>query len=270
MVACAGGTEDATAISTAALELAESSGDWPAIIRVLKSLGAHELALGDVDAAVGHLMQGVLVERTSGFDQRTVRIIPDAIEALIAAERSNEAAPIVAEFEQRVGPWAAATGARCRGLFDAAAGDLPSALASLERAMREHDRVPRPFERARTLLCLGTVQRRARQQRAARESLEEACRLFESLGSAAWAARARAESSRIAGRAASRLALTPTEEQVAKLVTDGLTNAEVAASMFISVKTVEANLTRIYRKVGVSSRRELARHLRDAPAPSRI
>jgi DNA-binding CsgD family transcriptional regulator len=269
MVACARSTDDAVSVGMAALELAEVSGDWPAIIRILKSLGAHELALGNVDAAVGHLMHGVVVERSSGFDQRTVRIIPDAVEALVAAERTAEAAPIVAEFERRAGPWAAATGARCRGLLDAASGNLPAALVSLERAMQEHDRVPRPFERARTLLCLGSVQRRARQQRAARESLEEARRLFLSVGSIAWADRASAELKRIAGRASNRLALTPTEEQVAKLVADGLTNAEVAAAMFISIKTVEANLTRIYRKLGLSSRRELARHVREA-SPSGV
>jgi DNA-binding CsgD family transcriptional regulator len=186
----------------------------------------------------------------------------------IAPARESTKPPLVAELERRVGPWAAATGARCRGLLEAATGNLPAASASLERAMREHDHVPRPFERARTLLCLGTVQRRARRQRAARESLEEACRSFESLGSAAWADRAHAEMNRIAGRAANRIALTPTEEQVTKLVADGLTNAEVAASMFISVKTVEANLTRIYRKLGVSSRRELARHVRDTSPSS--
>ena len=100
-------------------------------------------------------------------------------------------------------------------------------------------------------------------QRAARESLESALRRFDALGAARWADRARTELHRIAGRASDPLALTPTEEQVAKLVADGQTNPEVAAALFISVKTVEANLTRIYRKLGVTSRRELAHH-RDA------
>jgi DNA-binding CsgD family transcriptional regulator len=178
--------------------------------------------------------------------------------------------PLVDELERRGArsgrPWALATGARCRGLLEAASGNLTDAEASLERAMCEHDRLPRPFERARTLLSLGTVQRRRRKQRAARESLDEARRTFESLGATAWAERARSELSRIAGRAATPLALTPTEAQVAKLVADGRTNPEVAATLFISVKTVEANLTRIYRKLGVSSRRQLARQFSVVPA----
>jgi DNA-binding NarL/FixJ family response regulator len=81
------------------------------------------------------------------------------------------------------------------------------------------------------------------------------------LGAARWTDRARAELGRIAGRASNPLALTPTEEQVATLVAEGRMNNEVGAALFLSVKTVEANLTRIYRKLGLSSRRELARHM---------
>jgi DNA-binding CsgD family transcriptional regulator len=107
--------------------------------------------------------------------------------------------------------------------------------------------------------------RRLRRQRAARESLDEARQLFETLRAARWTDRATTELARIAGRASNPFALTPTEEQVATLVADGRTNPEVAASLFISVKTVEANLTRIYRKLGVSSRRELTRRIQDIP-----
>ncbi len=128
----------------------------------------------------------------------------------------------------------------------------------LEIAVREHERLPQPFERARTLSALGMVQRRAKRKRPARDSLQEAVRLFDLLGASLWAARVRAEVGRIGGRATSAFALTPTEEQVASLAADGRTNREVAAALFMSVKTVETNLTRIYRKLGVTSRRELA------------
>jgi DNA-binding CsgD family transcriptional regulator len=141
-----------------------------------------------------------------------------------------------------------------------ATGRLSQAV--LERAVDEHERLPQPFERARTLLALGTVQRRARHQRAARETLEEAARCFDALGAPTWATKARTELGRIGGRATTRLVLTATEQQVANLVADGLTNREVATSLFFSAKTVETNLTRIYRKLGVSSRRELARRMR--------
>lgn len=269
MVACFRGTDDAEATGAASLATAEAAGDWPAIIRIRRALGVHALSIGEVEEAVDHLARGIAVERSSGYDQRTVRIVPDAVEALVATGRWRDAEPLVAGLE-RLGstsgrPWALATGARCRGLVQAATGHLDEAQASFVIAVREHDRLPRSFERARTLLCLGVVQRRARHQRAARESLDDALRSFDAVGAVRWADRARAELRRIAGRASSPLALTPTEEQIAVLVADGLTNNEVASSMFISVKTVEANLTRIYRKLGVSSRRELMRQWRGGP-----
>jgi DNA-binding CsgD family transcriptional regulator len=273
MVACSRGSTDAIAISEAALAVADAAGDWPAIIRILKAVGVHELSIGNVDAAVDHLVRGITIEKSSGYDHRTLRIVPDAVEALIAAERTQEAVPLVHELERagaRSGrPWAHATGARCRGLLYAANGQLADAITSFEIAMREHDRLPRPFERARTLVLLGATQRRLRQQRAARESLCEARQSFEALGAARWCDRAAAELDRIGGRASTPHSLTPTEEQVAKLVADGRTNGEVAAALFISVKTVEANLTRIYRKVAVSSRRELSRHIQDVEAADR-
>ena len=140
------------------------------------------------EAAVDHLERGIALTKSSGYDHRTVRIVADAVEALIAVERWNEAAPLVDELE-RCGaksdrPWALATGARCRGLLQAATGHLAEAEPSVEIATREHQRLPRPFERGRTLLSLGVVQRRLRRQRAARESLNEAHRIFETLGPA--------------------------------------------------------------------------------------
>jgi DNA-binding CsgD family transcriptional regulator len=272
MVACFRGTAEAASISTASLAIAEAAGDWSAMIRILKAVGVHELSIGNLEAALDHLRSGIALTKSSGYDHRTVRIVPDAVEALLAVERRDEAAPLVAELERCAAtsdrPWALATGARCRGLLHAASGDLAEAEASLRVALREHERLPRPFERGRTLLSLGVVQRRLRRQRAARESLTEARRIFETLGAARWADRSRAELARIAGRASHPLALTPTEEQVAALVADGRTNHEVAGSLFISIKTVEANLTRIYRKLGVSSRRELARRMQgDQPSP---
>jgi DNA-binding CsgD family transcriptional regulator len=266
MVACFRGATEAVSISTVGISAAEAAGDWSAMIRILKAVGVHELSIGNIAAAVSHLERGIALTKSSGYDHRTVRIVPDAVEALIAVERWPEAVSLVNELE-RCGaasdrPWALATGARCRGLPQAATGHLAEAEASLQIAMRDHQQLPRPFERGRTLLCLGVVQRRLRRQRAARDSLNEARRIFETLGAERWADRAHAELARIAGRASDALALTPTEEQVATLVADGYTNHETATSLFISVKTVEANLTRIYRKLGVSSRRELARRIR--------
>jgi DNA-binding CsgD family transcriptional regulator len=159
-------------------------------------------------------------------------------------------------------PWALAAAARARGLLEAVSGDLTPAQTALKGALREHERLPQPFELARTLLVMGSVQRRAKRRREARESLGQALVIFQELGASLWMDKTRAELGRIGGRATSPLDLTPTEERVAELVTEGQTNREVAASLFLSVKTVETNLTRIYRKLAVSSRRQLARRMR--------
>ena len=140
----------------------------------------------------------------------------------------------------------------------AARGDLPAASAAADEAVIQHDRLPLPFELGRTLLVKGTVQRRAKRKREARDTLEQALEIFEGLGAVQWAERTRAELARIGGRAPSSVDLTPTETRVAELVAAGGTNREVADALFVSVHTVEANLKRIYRKLGIRSRTELA------------
>ena len=128
--------------------------------------------------------------------------------------------------------------------------------------MAVHEDVPQPFDRARTLLALGTVQRRAKQRADARRTLETALALFEELGAALWTERARAEIARLGGRRArDRDELTETERRIAELAASGRSNREIAGELFVSERTVEANLTRAYRKLGVRSRTELARRL---------
>ena len=144
----------------------------------------------------------------------------------------------------------------------AARGDLAGASASGDEAVRVHDRLPLPFELGRTLLVRGTVERRAKRKREARDTLTKALEIFDGLGATLWADTARAELARIGGRAPSSLELTPTEEEVAALVAAGSTNREAADALFISIHTVEANLKRIYRKLGVRSRTELASKFR--------
>jgi DNA-binding CsgD family transcriptional regulator len=123
-----------------------------------------------------------------------------------------------------------------------------------------------PFEVARTLLAEGVIERRRKQKRAARESLERAAAVFDDLGAKLWADKARAELARVSGRRPGGHELTETERRVAALVAEGLANKEVAAALFVTVHTVEAHLSRIYRKLGIRSRRELARML-TGPAP---
>ena len=127
-----------------------------------------------------------------------------------------------------------------------------------------------PFERARTLLVFGEVRRRAKQKRAAREVLEAALAAFEELGAELWAKRARAELARIGGRVPTGETLTPAERRVAELVAEGRPTKLVAAELFVSVKTVEGHLSRIYAKLSVRSRAELAaRFARERPPLNR-
>ncbi len=131
------------------------------------------------------------------------------------------------------------------------------ALADYEEALGWHSKVDLPLDRARTLLALGGTQRRIKRRREARATLEEALAVFEGIGAALWAERARAELARISGRAATPGALTPAEERVAALVAEGKTNREVAAALFLSDRTVEGHLTRIFGKLGIRHRAEV-------------
>jgi DNA-binding NarL/FixJ family response regulator len=124
------------------------------------------------------------------------------------------------------------------------------------------------FELARTWLVCGEALRRLRRPAAARRPLLDAQRAFEALGALPWAARAAAELAAAGHRPVQRQAsppdvdqLTPQELQVARAIGEGLSNTEAATALFLSRKTVEAHLTRIYRKLGIRSRSDLARCL---------
>jgi DNA-binding CsgD family transcriptional regulator len=227
-------------------------------------LGFIELSRADPAAAARHLEPAISVARDHGVEDPSVfPIWADAIEAFIGSRQLERALPILEWLEERGRtldrPWALATSARCRALLSAAKGDLAGALAAVETALREHERLlPRQFELGRTLLVKGRIARRVKQRRVAREALERAVEIFDELGAPLWSKQAGDELGRIGGRA-SGSALTPTQARIAELVAAGHTNREIADEMFVSVKTVEANLSKIYRKLGVSSRRELAR-----------
>jgi DNA-binding NarL/FixJ family response regulator len=124
--------------------------------------------------------------------------------------------------------------------------------------VKHHERLPDPFELARTLLVQGTIRRRAKQKRPAREALDAALEIFERLGAIPWAESTRAELDAIGGRPAPTGELTPTEERVARLAAAGRTNREIAEALFLSVRTVEGHLSHAYHKLGVRSRTELA------------
>jgi len=154
------------------------------------------------------------------------------------------------------------TRSRSRALIAASQGDLEAACEALDDAMEAHKRLSDPFERGRTMLVLGTLERRGKRKRDAREALEKAREIFVGLGARLWAEKVELELKRVGGRRDSGSGLTPTEQQVAELVIAGRSNKEVAAKLFMSVRTVEVNLSKIYRKLDVDSRAELVSRLR--------
>src|SRR5262249_35494503 len=197
-----------------------------------------------------------------GFSDPMNPVWEDAIEALVAVGELEQARTYLEQFEtsaRRLGsPWAEATACRCRGLLAAVQGDLDASFVAFEQALAHLEARPFPLERGRILLSLGTVRRQAQQRKAAREALEQALAVFDELGARLWSERARAELHRVSGRRPPSQELTPTEETVAALAAQGRTNKEIAAELYMGVSTVEAHLSRIYRKLEIRSRTELA------------
>src|SRR5262249_28201831 len=148
--------------------------------------------------------------------------------------------------QRLVSPPAVEAARRCRGLLVAAEGDAGAAIPGLERIIAQ-DPVPSwPFERARTLLCLGLARRQAQQKKAARDALDQALAICEGLGAQLWADKVRAELRRISGRRPASDGLTETEAQVATLAARGRSNKEIAAELFMGLSTVEMHLSRVY------------------------
>ena len=251
--------EEARASIEEVMALADDMAYEVFAILTLGVLGRLELELGNTQTAADHLrdLPGRLL--AGGINDPAVQVWPDAVEALVAVgelERGRSYLDAYETHAERLGsPFARAGAARCRGLILAADDDASDALSAFERSLA--DAAPFPLERGRTLLCLGMVQRRAQQRRVARETLEQALAIFEELGARLWAERARAELRRISGRAPASEELTETERRVAQLAAGGRTNKEIAAELFMGVSTVEAHLSRVYRKLGVR-RAELA------------
>jgi DNA-binding CsgD family transcriptional regulator len=264
-----GRVESARELIERGVGLAESTGMKPARFELLATRGFLDLSAGDAEAAGRTL--GPLAEEVAaaGFDEPAVfRFHGDAAEALLALGRVDEAEELIALLEQRTGRWEATVSARSRGLLEASNGEFPAAIDALRGALDQAEMLGEPFEWARALLALGSVQRRARKLRDARGSLEAALETFEQLGAALWAQKTTAELGRIGGRAPSEGELTAGEKRVASLVVEGRTNKEVAAALFLSVKTVESSLKTIYRKLDIRSRTELAHVWRGAGAPA--
>ncbi|HZT16630.1 MAG TPA: AAA family ATPase [Gaiellaceae bacterium] len=237
---------------------------WP-----LWALGLLELSGGDPAAAYAALEPLAAVVAAMGTTDPVLCVfVPEAVQALVELGRVDEARALLEPFETQARAldrgWALAASARCRALLHAAGGELDAARAALDEALARHDG-ELPLERARTLLELGRLERRRRRKRLARVALDDAVAAFERAGADRWAERARHELARVATRRAPAT-LTPTEERIARLAAEGLSNRQIGERAFVAVGTVEANLKRAYRKLGITSRAQLARALDERAA----
>jgi DNA-binding CsgD family transcriptional regulator/tetratricopeptide (TPR) repeat protein len=252
---------------------ARAMGDGLGEMRNELVLGFLALSLGDPGRACEHLSPLVEWLRSSSYvEPGAVPALPLAAEAMVGVgdlDRATALADELAELGGRLDrPWARVTAARCHALAAAAAGDIAGALGRIASADPDDRRLGDPFERARTRLVQGTLLRRLKKRGAARRAIEDAMAAFTAIGTPLWAERAREELERL-GLRPSAGQLTESESRIAALAASGATNREIASQLFVSVKTVEANLSRTYRKLGVRSRVELARRLSAEGYPSR-
>lgn len=219
--------------------------------------GFLELGLGNAAATIATLERLAPSALASGLRESTiVPWIPDLVEAYLRLERLDDARLLVERLAgdvEHAPPAARALLMRCRGLLE------PGYDTLFAEAVGLHEAAQAPFERARTLLAWGRRLHRSRRRAEACARLDEAARTFEDLAAAPWVRQARDELSAARARrtATPGAPLTGQEERVAAEVARGASNGEIAAALFLSPKTVEFHLTRIYRKLGVASRPQL-------------
>ena len=226
--------------------------------------GRAVLESGRPAEAVRRLRTAQEVTRSMGLVDLAWNPYPaELAEALLAAGDVDAARVELADLERRPGglhrPHVDAVLPRVRAQLLAADGDLDGALVAVDEALRAMTELGSPFELARTRLVAGRLLRRARQKRRAHDELSAAADALDALGVPRLAARARDELARVGLRPSAPATLTETEQRVADLAAAGRTNKEIAAALFLSPKTVEGVLGRVYRKLGVRSRVELAR-----------
>lgn len=267
LAAARGREGECRATAAAVLEGSRRTGMLSGLHFAHAALGLLELGLEHTGAALAQLQRTALLAEESGLEEPTlVPWAPDLVEACVRAGRTEEARRAVEVLARRTAAASTTTAAtalaRCRGLVEE---DYDPPFVD---ALRLDDARPMPFERARTRLAYGRRLHRARRRAEAREHLGAALDGFTRLGAAPWVAQAEAELRAAGGRRAPVAGgeLTAQERRVAAAVLRGASNREVAAELYLSPKTVEFHLDRIYRKLGVRSRTQLSATLERGPA----
>jgi DNA-binding CsgD family transcriptional regulator len=250
--------DEAMAAARAADEATHLFGAY-VVLALIELFTGHDAAAADAYAAARRIALDMGLRHATAL-----RLFLAETETAAATGRTDQASAALTAFNAAAGgsppAWCAELTHRARATVLAADGRLREADGELAAALAVDGSVP--FDRARTLLAAGTLARRLREHARARAELARALAAFTELGAPVWIERTRLELARIPGRRAARGDdLTEAESRIAELVAAGRSNKEVAAALFLSVKTVEVTLTRVYGKVGVRSRAELAHRL---------
>ena len=255
----------ATTVESLRAAVPEGVGIWRALVESAAAFAAW--AGGDDDAALAataterRILEAFGIRDLLGDRNEPFLAEIHAARGAIDAAR-DELARLERRHETFPRAWTAASLPRTRAVVRAADGDIPAALSELP-APDATAAAALPFEAAWTLLVRGRLLRRMRERREAAGTLEEARATFERIGARPWVARAADELRRVGLRRSAPDDLTEGELTIARLAARGLTTREVAEAAFVSPKTVEANLTRIYRKLDIGSRAELGAAMRD-------
>jgi len=260
--------EEADRWAEEAIARAEAIGtqwDW---LEALRARGIAALLAHDHARAVESLRAVWEHMGREGVDEPgAFPVAPDLVEVLVEVGETEEAGAVAARLQMladdQTHPWGLATASRCDGLLRFAADTYAEAASALTQAAAAHESLGLRFDQARTLLALGRGERRLRKWGAASRSLEQASAVFDEIGSTGWSEQARSELERVGGRRPqSAGTLTRTEQRVAELAAEGLSNKEIAGTLFVTVHTVEVHLSRAYKKLGIRSRSQLASRLR--------
>jgi DNA-binding CsgD family transcriptional regulator len=265
IAAVQGHADDCRRQATSVIERARPNGQGIALAIAEWAIALLDLGTGHPEEAVARLTNLHSAPSGIGHPFYTLNSAPDLIEACIRAGRRHTAeeamAALLVPGSDDAAPWALAYAARCRGLL--AEGGV--AESEFQTALKLHDLGTNLFDRARTELLYGEFLRRERRRGDAREQLRSALETFERMRAEPWAERARTEL-RATGETARKRDpstfddLTPQELQIARLVGEGRSNKEVAAQLFLSPRTVEYHLRKVFAKLGIGSRAELIRH----------
>ncbi len=260
--------DEAKRWAAAAVANAEAADEPLHLLAAVRARGSAELIAREPARAVESL--GAIWEhmKREGIDDPGQFVLPpDLVEALLEGGDHAVALAVTDRLrelaERHEHPWGLASAMRCDALIRLAAQTYDEeAAVALGRAADAYGELGLRFDRARSLLALGRAQRRLKKWGAARRTLEQAAAAFDELGSYGWVEEVRSELARVgARRPAPAGDLTKSERRVVELAAEGLSNKEIARTLFVTVHTVEVHLSRAYAKLGVRSRSQLAHRL---------